>query len=227
MVKLRLQAEKRKAVGRKVKALRRAGILPANIYGKGIKSRAVQVDLKSFTSVFKEAGETGLVDLRLDKEKIAVLIHNVQKEPVSDGFVHADLLQVNLKEKVTAQIPVELVGESPVEKQGLGTVVNYVSEVEVEALPMDLPEKFEVDLSKLTKVDDLIEVRDLKVDSKKVEIKESADTVLVKVEPPREEEEEPEIKVEEGVEGEEGKGKVEGAVGEKDEATEDEKEKKL
>lgn len=202
MAKLTLKAEERNTLGRKVKKIRREGLLPANIYGKKVKSQALKLNLLEFQKVFKEAGETGLVDLKIGRSTKPVLIHNVQVDPVSDTPIHADFLQVNLKEKVTAQVPVELAGESPAEKQGIGTAVQYLDEIEVEALPNDLPEKFEIDLSKLESVDDVIKIKDLAVDTKKVTIEDDPEQIIVKVEPPKEEEEVPPVEAE-GEEGEE------------------------
>ncbi|HKC04267.1 MAG TPA: 50S ribosomal protein L25 [Patescibacteria group bacterium] len=189
MQKKELKAEFRKITGRKIKNLRALGILPANISGKKLKSEAVQVDLKEFKKVFSEAGETGLVELKIGTEVRPVLIHNIQKNPVSDEFVHADLLQVDLKEKVEAEVPVELTGESPAEKQGIGTVVLYFNEIKVEALPTDLPEKFIIDISELAEVDQAFYIKDIKVDKSKVDVKDDAEAIVVKVEPPQKEEE--------------------------------------
>ena len=200
MDKVILKAEQRKLSGRKTKALRRSGIIPGNVYGKKVKSVSLQVDLSEFKKVFAKTGETNLVELQLGKEVKPVLIHNIQIDPVSDALLHIDFLQVDLKEKVTAQIPLELVGESPAEKQGLGTVVLYLNELEVEALPADLPDKFEIDATALTEVDQAVAVKDLKVDVTKVEVKAEPDEILAKVEPPRAEEEilPPATEVEEG-----------------------------
>ncbi len=214
MTNQKLKADKRKILGRKVKNLRVEGLLPANIYGKKLKSQAVQVNIDEFNKVFGISGETGLIDLTLSGKKKPVLIHNVQKDPISDMPIHVDFLQVNLKEKVSAEVPIELVGESSAENQGLGTVVQYLDEVGVEALPTDLPEKFEVSLTELKNVDDSVMIKDLNFDSKKVEIKDDKKQIIVKVEPPREEEEElvvpgveegDEEKPEEGTEGDEEK----------------------
>lgn len=206
MDKQTLKAQKRTVLGRKVKKLREENVLPANVYGSKVKSQAVQVGLSDFEKVFKITGETGLVELVVDKKKLPVLIHNVQKDPVSDGLLHADFLQVDLKQKVSAQVPVELSGTAPAEKQG-GTVVQYINEIEVEALPTDLPDKFEVDLTVLKEIDQEYLVGDLKVDSKKVEVKNDPKQIIVKAEPPRKEEEEApppsEETEEEAVEGEE------------------------
>lgn len=214
MQKQTIKAEKRIVLGRKVKSLRREGLLPANLYGKKIKSEAVKVDAKDFTGVYEKVGETGLVELVLEGKRRPVLIHNVQTDPVTDLAVHADFLQVDLKAKVTAQVPVELKGESPAEKEGKGTVVQYIDEVEVEALPADLLEKFEIDLTKLVEVDEVIKVENLKFNKAKIEIKNEANQIIVKVEPPRKEEEEVKPEMEGEEEGEEtpseGEVKVEG-----------------
>jgi large subunit ribosomal protein L25 len=183
-----LKAQERTLSGRKVKNVRKQGFLPGNVYGKKIKSQAVQVDRKEFELVYKEVGETGLVTLQLDKEELPVLVSNVQKHPISDEIIHIDFRQVDLKAKVTAEVPVEVIGESPAEKQGVGTVVQYLKEVQIEALPADLLEKFEVDTSTLSEVDQAIYVKDLKIDASKIEIKTNGDEIVVKVEPPQKEE---------------------------------------
>lgn len=189
MATLSLKAKKRDLFGRKVKKLREQGILPANIYGRNVDSLAVSVDRLDFQKVFRKAGETSLVELDVEGKKKPTLIHEIQRDPVSGVPIHADFLQVDLKEKVTSQIPIELEGESPAEKQGLGTVVQYIDEVEVEALPTDLPERFPLDTSALEEVDEQIQIKDLEP-GKKVEIKNDPDQIVVKVEEPREEEEE-------------------------------------
>lgn len=188
MPKTTLKAEKRKTEGRKVKTLRKEGILPGNVYGKKVKSLSVQVNLKEFEKMYKEIGETGLLMLNIGDEERPVLIHNLQLDPVSDAPIHVDFLQVDLKEKVEADIPVELSGESPAEKQVVGTVVQYINEVKVEALPTDLPERFEVDITSLSEVDQSILVKDIKYDKTKIEIKGDLEAIVAKVEPPQKEE---------------------------------------
>jgi len=188
MPKTILKAEKRTLEGRKVKNLRKEGMLPGNVYGKKVKSQAVQVDLKDFQKTFKEIGETGLLTLTIGSEEKPVLIHNLQFNPVSDAPIHVDFLQVDLKEKVEADIPVEISGESPAEKEGIGTVVQYINELKVEALPADLPEKFEIDASTLAEVDQSILTKNIKYDKSKVEIKSDLEAIVAKVEPPQKEE---------------------------------------
>jgi len=202
-----LSAQKRDVTGRKIKTLRQGGILPGNLYGKKIKSLSLQVKLNEFVPVYKEAGETGVINLSFGKGKkddVSVLVANLQKDPVSDSLVHVDFRKVDLKEKITAGVPVELSGESPCEKTGVGTVVQYVTEVEVEALPTDLPEKFEVDVSSLAEVDQAIYLKDIKVDKTKVSIKDDTEKIVAKVEPPQKIEEEAPPAEEAAAEGEAG-----------------------
>lgn len=220
---LKIKASKRKELGRKVKKLRSKGLLPGNVYGKKVKSESISVDLKEFSSIFKEAGETNIVNISIGGKNRPTLIHNIQLDPVTDTPLHVDFLQVDLKQKVTAQIPIELVGNSPAEKQGIGTVIQYTDEVEVEALPTQLPEKFEMDISKLKEVDDQYVVKDILVDKSKVKLMEDDEKVVIKVEPLRKEEEvappvEEEVVGEEAEEeGKEDEEKVEGETEEKSE----------
>jgi len=186
-----LKGDVRKVTGRKVKKLRAQGVVPANVFGKKIKSIAISVDAKEFDEVYSKVGETGLVDLAVGKKDYPVLVASVQTHPVTDMILHADFNAVDLTEKVTATVPIEAMGESPAEKTGVGTVVIQLSEVEVEALPADLPEKFEVDLSGLAEVDQAIKISDLKYDKGKVRIEADSEQIIAKVEPPQEEKEEP------------------------------------
>lgn len=184
MEKHSLSAQKRIITGKKVKTLRKQGLLPANIYGKNIKSQAAQVDLKEFQKVYEEVGETGLIDLLLgDKETRPVLIHNVQLDPIKSLPLHTDFYQVSLKEKVTAMVPVIFVGDSPAVVNKEGVLLTVLDEVEVEALPTDLPENIELDVSKLTAIDQELKVKDLKIDKTKIEIKSDPNLTLVKIGP--------------------------------------------
>lgn len=206
MNKVTLTAEKRTISGRKVKALRKQGIIPANVFGKKTESFAIQILAKDFEQVFKEAGETGIVELSVKNGKSSqypVLISNVQKDPVSDTPIHIDFRQVDLKERIEASVPIEFTGESPAEKTGIGTVVRYVNEVSVESLPADLPEKFEIDVSALSEVDQAVLVKDLKYDKSKVTVKDDPEKIVTKVEPPQKIEEvaPPPEEAAEGVEG--------------------------
>lgn len=174
-----LKVEKRTVIGKKVKKLRREGILPGNVYGADFKSQAVQVPYSEFDPVFKEAGETGLIDLKLDSQTIPVLIHNIHTNFRSE-VLHADFFKVNLKEKVKAMIPLEFVGTSKAELEKTGLLEKVMHEIEVDALPTDLPEKIEVDVSNLAQIDEQVIVSDLKLPSG-VEILSDPAQVVVKV----------------------------------------------
>ncbi len=188
MKKHTLNAQPRTLIGRKVRRLRSEGVLPGTIYGAKIESINVQVSRDELVSTYKAIGETGLLELVLDSKKHPVLISNVQIHPVTGEPLHIDFREVDLTEKVKAAVPVELVGESPAEKQGMGTAVLLVNELEVEALPGDLPEKFEIDATLLTEVDQVVTVAELSYNREAVEIQAEADQVLAKVEPPQKEE---------------------------------------
>ncbi|RJR28538.1 50S ribosomal protein L25 [Candidatus Microgenomates bacterium] len=178
----KLEINKRDKTGRKVKVLRREGVVPANVFGRGIKSYSVQVDAAAFAKVFEEAGETGIIELVLGKETNPALVSSVQRDPVTGYIIHIDFKQVDLKQKVSATVAIELIGESPAEKQSVGVVVQQMDEIDVEALPMDLPEKFEIDASVLSEVGSAVYVKDLKYDKAKVEIDADPEQIIVKVE---------------------------------------------
>ena len=183
-----LKTNIRTITGKKVKTLRKEGLLPSSIYGHGMDPVSVQIDAKEFALIFAHTGESGLVDMELDGKTMPVLFRNPQYHPVTGFLTHIDCYKVNLKEKITTFVPIEFVGESAAVKEGK-VLVEAVNEVEVEALPTDLPEKIVVDLSKLENIDSEITVADLIVDRAKVEIKNDPTQVIVKVEEPKVEEE--------------------------------------
>ncbi len=158
-----LKVEKREIIGKAVKKLRREGTLPGNVYGKDMKSQAVQLPLKDFQKVFDIVHETGLVDLALGSESIPVLIHNVAIDTRSSTPLHADFFKVNLKEKITAKIPLVAVGEPKAVTDKIGLLEQPVMELEVEALPTDLPESIEVNVEKMAIVEEQILVSDIKL----------------------------------------------------------------
>ena len=175
----KLTAEKRTILGKKLKKLRRDGITPGNVYGKNIKSQAVQVDTKEFSEIYKEVGETGLVDLTLSDQVIPVLVQNVNKN-FRNQVLHADFYQVNLKEKVKAAVPLEIIGEPKAVTDKIGLLMNILSEVEVEALPEELPEKIEINVEHLANIDEQVTVADLKVPAG-VEILTDKEQVVSKI----------------------------------------------
>ncbi len=183
---MKLNAKNREITGSKVKTLRKNDEIPAVLYGKGITSLNLTLDIKEFNKVYKEAGESTILDLRLDgkSEDKNVLIHHVDFDPVSDFIIHADLYQVNMKEEVTANVPLVFSGESVVVKTENGVLIKNIHEVEVSSLPKDLPHEIIVDLSLLEKFGDVISISDLKI-SENVNVKLGGDEAVVSVIPPR------------------------------------------
>lgn len=163
MKKYTLKGQKRTVVGRKVKTLRAQGLLPATVYGSKVKSVSLTVAQDAFLSVYKQAGETGLIELSIDKDIRPVLVHTVQVHPVTNNPLHIEFHQVDLKEKVHAKVPVELTGECPAVAQKLGVLLTILDEIEVEALPAELPEHITVDVSKLLEVNQELTVEKLSV----------------------------------------------------------------
>lgn len=157
-----LVSEERSVLGKKVKKLRREGWLPANVYGKGVPSTSIQVKLHEFQDIYKQVGETGLLDLKYGDVTKPVLIKNLQIDYKTYTPLHADFYQVNLKEKIKTMVPVVLSGEAPavLDKQGL--LLQALSDVEIEALPEGLPENVEASVEHLAAVGDQITVGDLK-----------------------------------------------------------------
>lgn len=163
MKRLTLAVEKRKILGKNVKKLRKENILPANIYGKDIKSLSVQVPYKDFEKVYKEAGVTGIIDVEVGDEVRPSLIHNVQQDYYNHKLLHADFFQINLKEKVKTMVKVVATGEPKAVSEKLGLLLQPLSEVEIEALPTDLPDKIEVNVQPLAEVNDQITVGEIKL----------------------------------------------------------------
>ncbi len=175
-----LKAEERKILGKKIKTLRREGILPGNVYGKGLSSIALQVQLADFEKVHKEVGDTGLIELELNDNHHPVLVKNLQMNYKSHTPLHADFYQVNMKEKVKATVPVVVVGEPKAVTDKIGLLLQTISEVEIEALPDHLAENIEVNVEHLAELDQQITVGDLKA-PEGVEILSAPDQTVVKI----------------------------------------------
>ncbi|MDP3697687.1 MAG: 50S ribosomal protein L25 [Candidatus Taylorbacteria bacterium] len=186
--KIELQAEPRVVLGSKVKALRSSGYIPAVLYGKGQEALNLQVPVKDFTKVLKEAGESTLVYVNVGKDTYPTIIHDVAKDPVKDHIIHADFYKVSLTEKIKTKVPVVFVGESPAIKDLAGIFVRNVNELEVEALPQNLPHEISIDISSLKNFRDQILVKDINL-GPDVKIEAEPDTILATVQEPKSQEE--------------------------------------
>ena len=182
-----------------VKELRKQGRIPAVVYGPGVKNVSVQVDEKEFKKVFQKAGESSLIELLVDREKKPVLIHEIQKDPVSDHIIHIDFYQVDLKEEVEVNIPLIFEGTAPAEKDLGGTLVKNILEVEIKALPQNLPHEIIVKIDSLEDFEDHILIKDL-VLPKDVKVLKKPDEIVASVLPPQKIEEELAVPIEEKVE---------------------------
>jgi large subunit ribosomal protein L25 len=216
-MQLKLNATKRERLGKHARRVQKSGKLPAVVYGHHSDTTALLLDGHEFQRVFARAGRSHLVDLVVDgsaPEK--VLVREIQMHPRRMGPIHVDLYQVSMQEKLHADIPVHLTGESPIVKQGEADLLHALHQIKVECLPGDIPEAFVVDVSGLTEIEAGIRVEDLKV-PEGVTILAEADELIVKTVARRELViEEEEAPAEEAVaEGEEG---AEAAEGEEAEA---------
>ena len=214
MTKTTFTTSPRKLTGKKVKQLRREAIVPGNVYGGKGESFSLQFSEKEFNKLYGEVGDTGLVYLNIEGEKQEkpTLIDEVQVDPVTSQTLHVSFKEVDLKEKIEAEVQIELIGEFDIKEAVLVQVKNSIV---VESLPTDLPEKFEVNIGDLTEVGQSITLADLKFDKSKVtlvevENEEDWENPIVLIQEQREEEVEEVAEVveedgEEDVEGEEGK----------------------
>jgi len=187
--KIVLDLTSRTVTGKANRQLRAAGQTPAVVYGHGDEAEVVAVDSHALDKAYANAGGNKIIGLKIDdaRQKNA-LIHEVQSDVRTGHLVHADFYLVRMDEKIKTEVPLHFTGESTAVYQQEGTLLRALETVEIEALPADLPENFEVDISVLDDFDKSITVADLKVPSG-VEVLTPAEELVVRVEPPRSEEE--------------------------------------
>ena len=184
--------------------------MPGVLYGPKIKPLPLEIDLKEFEKIYKETGESTLISLEVAdlKRKYLVLIHDLEKDPVTEKIIHIDFYQPSLEEEVTAVVPIVFGGVSPAVKELGGTLVKNIHELEVKALPQNLPHEIKVDISKLKTFEDDILVKDVILPKEVKILKDPAESIAL-VTPPEKVEEELvkpiEEKAEEGKEEEGGK----------------------
>ncbi|MBI3421114.1 MAG: 50S ribosomal protein L25 [Candidatus Sungbacteria bacterium] len=203
------------------KVTRRQGDVPGILYGHGISSQSVSVNAKQFSKVLKTAGYASLVSLKLgDKDEHTVLIRDVAFHPLNDSIIHADFYQVRMDEKIEANVPLHFIGEAAAVKNLGGVLIRNIDELEVSALPADLPPHIEIDISVLSEFGKAIRVSDLALPSG-ITVSHDADDVIALVQEPRTEQELEQLsgEVKEDVEAVEGVKKEEIAAEGEGEAT--------
>jgi large subunit ribosomal protein L25 len=194
MARTELEVETREVMGKKVAGLRRGGILPGNVFGRGLDSVAVQMTAEVMEKTLRVSSVNEVIDLRIAGEKSSrpVVIQKIQRHPLTSAPLHADFFQVSLREKMRADVPLVVVGKSEAIDTYNGVLVTALEALHVEALPLDLPARIEVDITPLAELESSLHVRDLVVPSN-VTVLTDSEVVIAKVAAPRvalEEEEE-------------------------------------
>jgi large subunit ribosomal protein L25 len=187
MANSELEVRRRTVLGKKVNALRRGGVTPANIFGHKIESTSVEADTAQLTHLLRGSTRNAIINLKIDDEGAprTVVVRQVSRNPVTGQLLHIDFYQVSMTVKMRTDVPVVLVGVSDAVATYQGILLQMVESVAVEALPGDIPTQFEVDVSVLTELDQAIHVRDLNIDTSKVTLHSDPDVVLARVASPR------------------------------------------
>ncbi len=215
-----LKLTERKELGKAVKALRRAGVVPANIYERGKESQAVSAQLIEITKVYGQAGKHHPVELLVGSQKHLAMIKDVDIDPVKNTLRHVGFHAVNKNETVEAEVPVKIEGEIPAEKISL-LVLQNLDTVMVEALPANLPDELFVPGEKLAAAGDKVTVADIKV-PKDVVILTDPETMVADVQVPKDQIAEADAALEEAKEASESAASEEAEQGTDDTTTESE-----
>jgi large subunit ribosomal protein L25 len=182
MRKLELDVLKRDITGKKVRFLRRGGLIPCNVYGHGMESVPLQVDVRKLGHVLARAGGTDLISLKMGDtaNPAKVIIREVQRNPMTGEPIHVDFYQVRMTEKLKAEVPLVFVGEAPASKLKNVSLLHALNALQIEALPDDLPHNIEVDISGLALPEQAVHVKDIKV-SDKITILTDPEQMIIKV----------------------------------------------
>jgi large subunit ribosomal protein L25 len=163
MEKIVIEASRRTVTGKQVSQLRREGKLPAILYGHNIEATPVTLDRRTASKTLHKASRSSLITIDLEGTELNALVREIQRDFIRGDLLHVDFQVVSLTEKIRATVPVILEGSSPAISEYNAVVISGLSQLEVEALPQDLPENFTIDISELNNIGDGIYVRDLEV----------------------------------------------------------------
>ncbi len=182
MEQIELQATNREILGRKVRFLRRQGILPVHLFGHDVESLALQCDTAQFQRVLAQAGKTRLISLKLDKARRPrnVVVREIQRDPRTGELLHVDFYQVRMAEKMKVEVPIVLVGEAPALKSKENMLLHELNSLTIECLPDQIPANIEVDMSSLAEAEQAIRVKDVVLD-KEVTILNDPEHLIVKI----------------------------------------------
>jgi len=196
MSEYKLNASKREITGSAVEDLRKAGNVPAVIYGKGKQNQNLTVNKIEFNKVFSKAGENSLIDLEIEGAGMHnVLAKEVQFHAISDEPIHIDFYEVKMDEEIETEVPLKFVGEAPAVKDLEGTLITNKTAVEVKCLPANIPHEIEVDIGRLATFEDSIQAKDIRLPAN-VELLTDLEETIAIVNPPRSEEELKELEAE-------------------------------
>lgn len=184
---LEISLEPRTALGKANRRLRRQGIVPGVVFGNGRESVPVQVDVKRLETLYRAAGRTSIVQLKVGaaRRPTTAIIKGIQRDPRSRSPLHVDFFVVDLSHEMQVDVPLVFVGEAPAVDATGGTLMTNLDHLKVRALPADLPHEITVDVSSLVDLDAAVHVRDVVVDGDAVHIVNDPDELVAKVIPPR------------------------------------------
>ena len=174
----------RNTFGKKLGALRKSGITPLHIYGKGVESLSLQVETRQLIRLLARVGRTAPFTVRVDGDEHFVIVREVQQHPVTERLLHVDLVQVSRTERMTVEVPMHFVGEAPAVRETGVILIQDLYTLAVEALPFELPPSIAVDVSGLTTVDMSIHARDLELPAG-VSLVTQPDALIARISMPR------------------------------------------
>lgn len=198
-----IQVDRRAVTGKAAGRLRRQGIVPGVVFGKGSDSIPVQVDERTLESLYRSAGKTTVLQLSLpgDGRGKSAIIKNLQRDPVSRRAIHVDFFLVDMRQEMQADVPLVFIGHAPAVDLTGGTLLTSLDHLKIRALPGDIPHQIEVDVSGLTEPASTIHVSDIAVDGGKVHVLNEGDELIAKIAAASVEEEVAPTGLEEAVEG--------------------------
>jgi large subunit ribosomal protein L25 len=179
MEKYVIEAQEREIIGKKVKALRREGFLPAVIYGSGMDPKPITLNTKEIRQTLNMIGANTLVTIMLGKKEHLALVRDIQRDVIMRDLIHIDFQAVSLEETITSTVPIVIVGESPAVPEFDALLVSSMDELQIEAKAKDLPDTISVDVSGLLEVGDHILVKDLVIPGEVTILDDPEETVIV------------------------------------------------
>lgn len=184
---MELVTQERTILGKAVHAMRKAGLIPAEFYSRGMENKHLAISAKAFRSVFQKAGENTVIELVIDGKKQPVLVADVMRDSMTDEIIHVDFHGIRMDEKITTRVPLEFVDESPAVKEKDGVLNISMNDLEVESLPADIPHSLVISLRALTDLNQSIYVKDIAI-PKGVRVMVDLETVIATVTEKKEEE---------------------------------------